>query len=99
MATEKLNPKVTALLTLEAMMLENPPETYHPEVQVYQMFTQIKQILTVEKPERLLNKAAFQTFQSLISEHTGGERRKSDRRREEKPIGVDRRNEDRRFAA
>jgi hypothetical protein len=99
MTTEKLNPKVTALLALEAMMLENPPEAYHPEVQIHQMFTQIKQILTVDKPERLLNREALQTFQSLVSEHTGGERRKGDRRREEQPVGVDRRSEDRRFAA
>ena len=100
MQTETIHPKVTALLALEAMIIENQPEAYRLESYIYQTFNHIEKILGAERPERLLNEGEFKTFQKLLSGYLGGERRKKDdRRREEGETRPNRRRAERRWAA
>ncbi|MCG3111732.1 MAG: hypothetical protein LLH30_15460 [Candidatus Manganitrophus sp. SA1] len=99
MQTETIHPKVTALLALEAMMIENQPDVYRIENYIYQTFNQIEKILSAEQPERLLNRDELKTFQDLVLGYNGGERRRGDRRREQLPTSTDRRRNDRRWAA
>lgn len=99
MQTETIHPKVTALLALEAMMIENQPDVYRIENYIYQTFNQIEKILSAEQPERLLNRDELKTFQDLVLGYNGGERRREDRRREQLPTSTDRRRNDRRWAA
>ncbi len=99
MQTEAIHPKVTALLALEAMMIENQPDVYRLENYIYQTFNQIEKILSAEQPERLLNREELKTFQDLVLGYNGGERRQEDRRREQLPTSTDRRRTDRRWAA
>ncbi|WDT78532.1 MAG: hypothetical protein MPW14_15175 [Candidatus Manganitrophus sp.] len=86
MQTETIHPKVTALLALEAMMIENQPDVYRIENYIYQTFNQIEKILSAEQPERLLNRDELKTFQDLVLGYNGGERRQGDRRREQLPL-------------
>ncbi len=81
MSDKKINQKTSALLALEAKMIEKDQEVYNLEAYIPDMFTQIEEVLAAEKPERLLDQTELKTFQTLIHEHTGGERRKSRDRR------------------
>ena len=99
MQAETIHPKVTALLALEAMMIENQPDVYRMEHYLYQTFNQIEKILSAERPERLLNRNELKTFQDLVRGYNGGERRKGDRRQDQLPTSADRRRNNRRWAA
>ena len=78
---EEINKKTAALLALEAKMIEKKQEVYSLENYIPEMFSQIEKVLETERPERLLDKTELETFQTLIMEHTGGERRKGRDRR------------------
>ena len=99
MEKETMDPKVTALLALEAMIIENPPETYQLEKYLHRTFRQIETVLAAERPEQVLNGGELTTFQRLLTGYLGLERRQEDRRKEERTIGSDRRKADRRRAA
>ncbi|NOY84632.1 MAG: hypothetical protein GXO96_07405 [Nitrospirae bacterium] len=81
MSDKKINQKTSALLALEAKMIEKDQEVYNLEAYIPDMFTEIEEVLAAEQPERLLDQVELKTFQTLIHEHTGGERRKSRDRR------------------
>jgi hypothetical protein len=98
MSEKKINQKTSALLALEAKMIEKDQEVYNLETYIPDMFTEIEEVLASEKPERLLDQVELKTFQTLIHDHTGGERRTSlDRRTVEKTSGENRRESDRRW--
>jgi len=94
-----INEKTTALLALEAKMIEKNTEVYNLENYIPEMFSQIEEVLSSDRPERLLDSAELKTFQTLIYEHTGGERRQGEDRRkmESEAIDPNRRNDDRRW--
>jgi len=94
-----INKKTAALLALEAKMIERKQEVYSLENYIPEMFSQIEKVLDTERPERLLDETELETFQTLIMEHTGGERRKGRDRREKKDGNPekDRRAKDRRW--
>ncbi len=81
MSEKKIDKKTSALLALEAKMIEKDQEIYSLENYIPDMFTEIEEVLATEQPERLLDEIELKTFQTLIYEHTGGERRKNRDRR------------------
>lgn len=99
MLEKKISQKTSALLALEAKMIEKDHEVYNLETYIPDMFTEIEKVLASEKPERLLDQTELKTFQTLIHEHTGGERRKNSDRREkaDQISGKNRRENDRRW--
>ncbi|MFQ5597974.1 MAG: hypothetical protein ACE5GK_07980 [Nitrospiria bacterium] len=99
MRNQLINHKTTALLALEAKMIEKNTEVYNLENYIPEMFSEIESILSSEKPERLLDSIELKTFHSLIHEHTGGERRKRRDRRidTQADFNNDRRTGDRRW--
>ncbi len=99
MSDRKINQKTSALLALEAKMIEKDQEVYNLEAYIPDMFTEIEEVLAAEKPERLLDQVELKTFQNLIHEHTGGERRKSRDRRTDADTNseTNRRESDRRW--
>jgi len=99
MSDKKINQKTSALLALEAKMIEKDQEVYNLETYIPDMFSEIEEVLASEKPERLLDQVELKTFQTLIHEHTGGERRKNPDRRggEEGTANKNRRASDRRW--
>ncbi|MEC4677777.1 MAG: hypothetical protein VST69_03370 [Nitrospirota bacterium] len=88
MSDKKINQKTSALLALEAKMIEKDQEVYNLEAYIPDMFTEIEEVLAAEQPERLLDQVELKTFQTLIHEHTGGERRKSRDRRTDEDTGT-----------
>lgn len=99
MSDKKIDKKTSALLALEAKMIEKDQEVYNLETYIPDMFSEIEEVLATEQPERLLDQVELKTFQTLIQSHTGGERRKnSDRRATTKaPTEKNRRDSDRRW--
>ncbi len=99
MSDKKINQKTSALLALEAKMIEKDQEVYNLETYIPDMFSEIEEVLATDRPERLLDQVELTTFQTLIHEHTGGERRKNpDRRMKSGKIpGENRRASDRRW--
>jgi len=99
-SSKEINKKTAALLALEAKMIERDQEVYNLENYIPEMFSQIEEVLAAERPERLLDKTELETFQTLIMEHTGGERRKGiDRRTNKTGLSEkNRRSNDRRWA-
>ncbi len=99
MSEKKINKKTSALLALEAKMIEKEQEIYSLETYIPDMFSEIEEVLATEQPERLLDEVELKTFQTLIHEHTGGERRKNrDRRSDDNQASKEnRRNSDRRW--
>ncbi|MFQ5587985.1 MAG: hypothetical protein ACE5F7_04020 [Nitrospiria bacterium] len=100
MLGKKIDKKTSALLALEAKMIEKDQEIYSLENYIPDMFSEIEEVLASEKPERLLDEVELKTFQTLIHEHTGGDRRKNPDRRASTNTSPekDRRNSDRRWS-
>lgn len=98
MSKTKLDQKTSALLALEAKMIEKNQEVYSLETYIPDLFSEIEEVIGTEKPERLLDEVELKTFQTLIQDHTGGERRdQTDRRTENVPPSENRRGTDRRW--
>ncbi len=98
MAKKKLDQKTSALLALEAKMIEKDQEVYSLETYIPDLFSEIEEVIATEKPERLLDETELKTFQTLIHEHTGGERREnSDRRTKDDQNPENRRDSERRW--
>ncbi len=99
MENKNISPKTTALLALEAKMIEKETEVYNLENYIPEIFSQIEAVLTSDQPERLLDSTELMTFQTLLYDHTGGERRlRKDRRKIRQGTTVkNRRLEDRRW--
>ena len=70
MSDKKINQKTSALLALEAKMIEKDQEVYNLEAYIPDMFTQIEEVLAAEKPERLLDQTELKTFQTLLENHS-----------------------------
>ena len=81
MSKKKLDQKTSALLALEAKMIEKDQEVYSLETYIPDLFSDIEEVIATENPERLLDEVELKTFQTLIHEHTGGERRENTDRR------------------
>ncbi len=100
MDKKAINEKTTALLALEAKMIEKNTDVYNLENYIPEMFSQIEEVISSDHPERLLDSTELKTFQTLIYEHTGGERRQGDERRKissEEAAAQNRRSGDRRW--
>jgi len=86
MPDKTITAKSTTLLALEAKIIASGREVYNLENYIPEMFSHIEQMLSSEKPERLLDRTELETFHALIHAYTGIERREdNDRRKESNP--------------
>jgi len=96
---KNISKKTAALLALEAKMIEKDRDIYTLENYIPEVFSEIEEVLAADKPERLLDEVELKTFQNLVFERTGGDRREGSDRREktDKTPQKNRRDNDRRW--
>ena len=74
------DPKIQGLLSLQAMLIDYAGN-YQSHEYLYYVMSQLEKVKKASVPWHLMDPQQYQTFQSLVVEHLGGDRRSgSDRR-------------------
>lgn len=97
MKGKNLDPRTRALLSLQAMMI-GYPGVYRPQEYTHYVMAQLEKLKKAPQPWKFLDLDQYKTFQSLVVEHLGKERRSGkDRRKGNRKIKQNRREGDRRW--
>lgn len=94
-----LDGKLGGLLSLESLLMDYDG-SYQPLDYMVFIMSRIEELKKASEPWKLLDGTQYRTFQSLVVEQLGGDRRSgADRRRKGEPVGNNRRQGDRRWQA
>lgn len=97
MRHKTISSKMQALLSLEAMLIDYSG-SYGPQEHLHYLFSQLEKVKHSSQPWALMDREQHQTFQSLVVQQLGGERRSGkDRRQGRQPVDGERRVKDRRW--
>jgi len=98
MKGKNLDPKIRALLSLQAMMI-GYPGVYRPQEYMHYVMAHLEKLKKAPQPWKLMDPEQFKTFQTLVVEHLGKERRSGrDRRKANRKVKENRRMTGRRWA-
>jgi hypothetical protein len=99
MKGKNLDPKTRALLSLQAMVI-GYPGVYRPQEYMHYIMAQLEKLKKVPQPWKSMDSEQYKTFQSLVVEHLGKERRaRKDRRKVNRKVRDNKRAADRRWMA